>query len=100
MRVETGKAELPGSAYIPGLDGIRAMAIGLVLFSHSVIYEEFTQFCQIGLAAGYAGVAVFFVLSGYLITTLLLREEDRTDGISLSLFYLRRALRLFPAAEE
>lgn len=85
------------AGHIPGLDGIRALAIGLVLFSHSVIYDEFNRFRQIGLGAGYTGVAIFFVLSGFLITTLLLREEDRTGGISLRLFYIRRALRLFPA---
>jgi peptidoglycan/LPS O-acetylase OafA/YrhL len=87
----------PRTSYIPGLDGIRAMAIGLVLFSHSVIYDEFTQLHTVGLGAGYSGVAVFFVLSGYLITMLLLREEERTGSISLRSFYWRRALRLFPA---
>jgi peptidoglycan/LPS O-acetylase OafA/YrhL len=85
------------SGHVPGLDGIRALAVGLVLFSHSVIYDSFSNLRPIGLSAGCAGVAVFFVLSGYLITTLLLREEDRTGNISLRLFYLRRALRLFPA---
>ncbi len=83
--------------HIPGLDGIRGLAIGLVLISHSVIYDEFSHVRSIGLSAGYAGVSIFFVLSGYLITTLILREEDRTGSISLGLFYLRRALRLFPA---
>lgn len=83
--------------YIPGLDGIRALAIGLVLFSHSVIYDEFTQLHSVGVTAGSAGVVLFFVLSGYLITMLLLREESRTGGISLRLFYLRRAFRLLPA---
>src|SRR3954469_22872781 len=84
-------------ARITGFDGIRAVAIGLVLFSHSVIYDEFNSLRPVGLNAGFAGVAVFFVLSGFLITTLLLREEDRTGQISLPLFYMRRALRLFPA---
>jgi peptidoglycan/LPS O-acetylase OafA/YrhL len=46
---------------------------------------------------GPAGVAIFFVLSGYLITALLLKEQDRWGAISLPAFYLRRALRLFPA---
>jgi peptidoglycan/LPS O-acetylase OafA/YrhL len=83
--------------HIQGLDGIRGLAIALVLFSHSVIYDEFTNLHSSGLEAGYAGVAIFFVLSGYLITALLLREEDRTGRISLRLFYIRRSLRLFPA---
>jgi len=82
---------------VPGLDGVRALAIAMVLCSHSVIYDEFTWLRGIGLEFGYTGVAVFFVLSGYLITRLLLREERATGGISLRLFYVRRALRLFPA---
>jgi peptidoglycan/LPS O-acetylase OafA/YrhL len=86
----------PNQDHVPGLDGIRALAVGLVLFSHNVIYDKFTQLRSFAVA-GYIGVAVFFVLSGYLITTLLLREEEQTGSISLGLFYLRRALRLFPA---
>lgn len=84
-------------AYIPGLDGIRALAVSLVLFSHSVIFDQFTGLRGMGLNAGYTGVAIFFVLSGYLITRLLLREEETTGSISLKLFYIRRAFRLFPA---
>lgn len=86
-----------GMGHIPGLDGIRALAIGGVLLAHTVIYDEFSGLRPVGHTAGYAGVAIFFVLSGYLITTLLLREENRTGGIALRLFYARRALRLFPA---
>ena len=97
MGIEAAEPALPRTGYIAGLDGIRALAIGLVLFSHSVIFGEFTRLHLVGLGGGYAGVAVFFVLSGYLITTLLLREEERTGSISLGLFYMRRALRLFPA---
>lgn len=97
MGVEMDKPASPRTGYVAGLDGIRSVAIGLVLFSHSVIYDEFAHLRPVGLVAGYAGVAVFFVLSGYLITKTLLREEERTGGISLRLFYLRRALRLFPA---
>jgi peptidoglycan/LPS O-acetylase OafA/YrhL len=83
--------------HVPGLDGIRGLAIALVLFSHSVIYDEFTAFRSAGLAAGSAGVTLFFVLSGFLITTLVMQEEDRTGAISLGRFYLRRSFRLFPA---
>ncbi|MGL4423488.1 MAG: acyltransferase family protein [Gemmataceae bacterium] len=97
MGVEGEKAAGASHGYIPGLDGIRAMAIGLVLFSHSVIYDQLNSLRSIGLGAGYTGVAIFFVLSGYLITRILLREEERTGTISLRFFYLRRALRLFPA---
>jgi peptidoglycan/LPS O-acetylase OafA/YrhL len=83
--------------YIPGLDGIRGLAVMLVFFGHSVLYGKTSHLIPMGLDAGYTGVAVFFVLSGYLITTLLLREEDRTGAISLRYFYIRRAIRLFPA---
>lgn len=72
---------------VAGLDGIRGVAIILVLIAHLV-----------GLnGAGLVGVLVFFVLSGYLITSLLLREADRHGRVDLPRFYLRRALRLLPA---
>lgn len=74
--------------YQPELDGIRALAVLAVLASHS----------GIALAqGGWTGVEVFFVLSGYLITRLLLAERDTTGRIDLGRFYVRRALRLFPA---
>ena len=85
------------SGYIPGLDGIRALAVFLVIFEHSVIHGDYIRYSGFGLHAGRTGVDLFFVLSGYLITTLLLREESRTGTISLRHFYIRRALRLFPA---
>jgi len=74
--------------YIPGLDGIRAIAVLAVLLYHS------------GVAAvpgGFLGVDVFFVLSGFLISTLLLQEIERTSAVSFGQFYLRRARRLLPA---
>jgi peptidoglycan/LPS O-acetylase OafA/YrhL len=83
--------------HVAGLDGVRGLAILLVLCSHSIIYTNAGGLTPHGLAAGSAGVAVFFVLSGYLITTLLLREEEREGTIDLASFYARRALRLFPA---
>jgi peptidoglycan/LPS O-acetylase OafA/YrhL len=72
--------------YQPALDGLRAIAITLVVCFHFF-----------GLRGGYLGVDLFFVLSGFLITTLLLEERTRYNAISFSRFYLRRALRLFPA---
>lgn len=73
----------------PGLDGLRGFAILLVLADHS----------GIGLAsgAGHQGVTIFFVLSGFLITTLMLEERARHGRVSLRRFYWRRALRLLPA---
>jgi peptidoglycan/LPS O-acetylase OafA/YrhL len=72
-----------------GLDGLRGIAILLVVASHSRI--PLVKF------GGTTGVTLFFVLSGYLITTLLLTERERTGTVSLRRFYQRRALRLLPA---
>lgn len=71
------------------LDGLRGIAILLVVADHSGI-----PFVMLG---GATGVTLFFVLSGYLITSLLLREQDETGTVSLRKFYARRALRLLPA---
>jgi peptidoglycan/LPS O-acetylase OafA/YrhL len=74
--------------YRPELDGIRALAVLAVIASHSYVPLS---------GGGWMGVDVFFVLSGYLITSLLLAEHDRSGGIALGKFYTRRALRLYPA---
>ncbi|HJU37756.1 MAG TPA: acyltransferase [Gaiellaceae bacterium] len=72
--------------YVPALDGIRGLAILLVVAYHFL-----------GLPGGFYGVDLFFVLSGFLITTLLLEERAATGRVSLRAFYLRRARRLLPA---
>ncbi len=72
-----------------GLDGMRAIAVALV-----VVYHLFPQSWVRG---GFIGVDVFFVLSGFLITTLLLRETSTTGRIALGAFWQRRARRLLPA---
>jgi peptidoglycan/LPS O-acetylase OafA/YrhL len=74
--------------YNPALDGVRAIAITLVFANH--FYES-------PMPEGWIGVDVFFVLSGYLITSVLLDEFRRTGGVSLINFYMRRVLRLTPA---
>ena len=74
--------------YRPALDGLRAVAILSVMAGHTWGWL---------LPGGFVGVDIFFVLSGFLITTLLLEERERTGRISLRLFYARRALRLLPA---
>ncbi len=76
-----------GWRHIPALDGLRGAAVAAVLLYHAG-----------HLDGGYLGVDLFFVLSGFLITSLLLAEHDRTDGISLGRFWERRARRLLPAA--
>jgi peptidoglycan/LPS O-acetylase OafA/YrhL len=78
-----------GLAYRPELDGIRAVAILLVLAQHINIPGS--------TLAGMVGVNLFFVLSGFLITSLLVKEQDRTGGIDLRRFYERRIRRLIPA---
>ena len=72
--------------YRPGLDGVRAVAILLVLGQHAPTRP---------LIDGFVGVTVFFSLSGYLITTLLVRELQ-TGTIDVRAFYRRRAARLGP----
>lgn len=81
---------------IPSLDGLRAISIAVVMVGHLAKWKH----VSLPLLSPYGalGVHVFFVLSGYLITNLLLREQERTSAISLSDFYVRRAFRIFPAA--
>ena len=84
-----------GGNRIPSLDGLRAVSILMVLFSHLSGTAGFVAWKQVGMLAGF-GVRVFFVISGFLITTLLLNEEEKTGTVSLRHFYLRRTLRIFP----
>ncbi|MEU6347585.1 acyltransferase family protein [Streptomyces sp. NPDC046977] len=78
-----------GHAWRPDIQGLRAVAVTMVVLAHADVPH---------LAGGYAGVDVFFVISGFLITTLLLREVLATGTVSLRAFYARRALRLLPAS--
>jgi peptidoglycan/LPS O-acetylase OafA/YrhL len=75
--------------HVLALDGLRGLAILLVITHHQLI--------PLSLNGGFLGVDLFFVLSGFLITTLLLSEFNATNAISLRNFYARRALRLGPA---
>jgi peptidoglycan/LPS O-acetylase OafA/YrhL len=75
--------------YVPALDGIRALAVAGVLLYHAGVAW---------LPGGFLGVDVFFVLSGFLITSLLLAERGATGRIDLPRFWIRRARRLLPAA--
>jgi peptidoglycan/LPS O-acetylase OafA/YrhL len=82
---------------IPGLDGLRALAVVLVIFAHSGFPGDHLLPLRAARGrAGFLGVQVFFVLSGFLITTLMLREVRRTGRLHLGRFYLRRALRIVP----
>ena len=75
--------------YVPALDGARALAVVAVLAFHADLA---------GARGGFLGVSVFFTLSGYLITSLLVGEHASTGTLSLKAFYTRRARRLLPAA--
>jgi peptidoglycan/LPS O-acetylase OafA/YrhL len=84
---------------MPSLDGLRAISIGLVLIAH---IAEMRGFPSLGRAhwipekCGELGVKIFFVISGFLITSLLVQELAQTGRISLRDFYLRRGFRIFP----
>ena len=80
---------------IPSLDGLRALSIAFVLIQHSV-GSTGSEFERYTTNFGRLGVWIFFVISGFIITHLLLRESER-GPISLRRFYLRRAFRLLPA---
>lgn len=84
---------------IPALDGLRAIAILLVLFAHGsrTHGSPIPGHDSLSLFTGSIGVEIFFVLSGFLITLLMLREIDRTGRLDVKAFYWRRILRIVPA---
>src|SRR5215475_4830380 len=84
---------------IPSLDGLRCIAVAMVLFSHMLGTQGFLRPSQGAFLYefGNLGVKVFFVISGYLITNLLLHELAKTNRIHLGKFYFRRTFRIFPA---
>ncbi len=87
---------------IPSLDGFRAISILMVLYGHLGGTRNYPT-ATVGIFGrwlgdlGHLGVLVFFVISGFLITTLLMGEREKTGTISLKQFYWRRVLRIFPA---
>jgi peptidoglycan/LPS O-acetylase OafA/YrhL/CubicO group peptidase (beta-lactamase class C family) len=89
QRASEGRADRQGThlPYLPGLDGLRALAVVAVLLYHA----------DMGIVGGFLGVEVFFVLSGFLITALLLAEWQQHGRIQLAAFWMRRARRLLPA---
>src|ERR1700693_1468917 len=82
---------------ISSLDGLRAISIACVLLAHLSGTRNFFRSDVFELYGNF-GVRVFFVISGYLITTLLLKEHERTGRISRRKCYLLRAYRILPAA--
>ena len=85
---------------IASLDGLRTISIALVFLGHLYGTTGYPRNNMTRLAGEYAhaGVQIFFVISGFLITTLLLQERERTGRISFFNFYRRRTFRIFPAA--
>jgi peptidoglycan/LPS O-acetylase OafA/YrhL len=84
---------------IPSLDGLRALSIVLVVAVHTLQHRSLTHKVPaifFVLGNGALGVEIFFVLSGYLITLLLLREREQRGSVSLRSFYVRRGFRILP----
>ncbi|KZL37743.1 acyltransferase family protein [Secundilactobacillus collinoides] len=88
MQQQSGSKRLKHSRYISGFDGIRTIAVIGVIVYHLLPYS---------LTGGYLGVPIFFVVSGYLITDLLLQEYEQNGRIDIWAFYGRRMKRLYPA---
>ena len=89
MRPPNEPAVKASSRFRPDIQGLRAVAVGLVLLYHAGL----TLF-----PGGYVGVDVFFVISGFLITGMLVRQAEERGRIDLADFYARRIRRILPAA--
>jgi peptidoglycan/LPS O-acetylase OafA/YrhL len=81
------------NGYFPSLDGLRAISIILVYLSHLLVCSKLYTISPI---PGGLGVTIFFFISGFLITNLLIAEFEKDHKINLKLFYIRRILRLYP----
>src|SRR5450432_4526501 len=98
------EAKRGASARIPSLDGLRAISIGFVLMGHLAWTPNFPLNAAWVTDLAELGVRIFFVISGYLISSLLFADRRRIDagalgaGTALKQFYVRRAYRIFPAA--
>ena len=96
----TGHSKFLQTKYFSSLNGLRCLAIIFVIgfhFNSSAIVLGMPNFSFHSLFdRGYIGVHLFFVISGFLITTLLLREQQLREKISIRAFYIRRILRIFP----
>lgn len=84
--------------YLPSLDGLRALSILMVVGSHVLIGQNVHNTFLYSLFNGALGVSIFFTISGFIITTLLMKEQIYTKNISLKKFYIRRFLRIIPLA--
>jgi peptidoglycan/LPS O-acetylase OafA/YrhL len=97
--IRPGESDKLSLARLPSLDGWRAVAILLVLGAHSIWATGFPDHLKPAFELyfdGSLGVRLFFIISGFLITWLMLVEVDGTGTLSLKHFYIRRCLRIFP----
>jgi peptidoglycan/LPS O-acetylase OafA/YrhL len=78
--------------YLPSLDGFRGISVIMVIIFHILTKRDYLGF------RGDFGVTVFFVISGFIITTLLLKEKVKKGNVSLTKFYIRRSLKILPVA--
>ena len=83
-----------GDGFRPDIEGLRGIAVSLVVLFHAGLLSDSSA----KLTGGFIGVDLFFVVSGFLITGLLMRERERTGRISFAKFYARRVRRILPAA--
>jgi peptidoglycan/LPS O-acetylase OafA/YrhL len=90
-KVDDGYARFANTKIFGSLNGLRAIAILAVLWHHSNVVSDWKIATR-----GFLGVDLFFVISGFLIMTLLLREQRQTHTVALRDFYIRRILRIFP----
>jgi len=91
---------------LPSLNGLRAISVIIIVIHHYFIQTPFLRHLNEDeqlrpfinfIQDGHLAVSIFFIISGFLITSLLIKEENQTQTISLKKFYLRRTLRIFPA---
>jgi peptidoglycan/LPS O-acetylase OafA/YrhL len=94
--IDSSYAEFISRKIFANLNGLRFICIVAVLWHHSPLQDHFRS-SYILAGRGFLGVDFFFVLSGFLITSLILREMRRTGSFSLKNFYIRRSLRILPA---
>jgi peptidoglycan/LPS O-acetylase OafA/YrhL len=87
---------MASSRTIPSLDGLRALSVFLVVIGHES-YAPLNRLPSGIFGNGALGVNIFFVISGFLITHLMLSEQDKTGKLDVQKFYVRRAFRIFPA---
>lgn len=100
MRLSDRPGEVPTSRfYLPQLDGLRFLAFAAVFYRHlgqTFVEWQGNRWWQATLDAAAWGVDLFFVLSGFLITSLLIREKEQTAAVNVPAFWLRRILRIWP----